>query len=831
MSDGGENRRGATSDAALEESLLPQEAAAARTTSKYEKTYLDVLGVCCSAEVALVERLLAPLDGVRAVSVVVPSRTVIVEHDPEATSQSRIVKVLNGAGLEASVRAYGSSGIISRWPSPYIVACGVLLLASSFSWLLPALRWLALGAACAGAPPMILRGFAAASRLTLDINLLMLIAVAGAVALKDYTEAGAIVFLFTTAEWLETLACTKASAGMSSLMSMIPPKAVLAETGEVVNVRDIGVGAVIAVRAGEVVPVDGVVVDGQSEVDERSLTGESYPVPKQPQSEVWAGTLNLDGYIAVRTTALAENSTVAKMEKLVEEAQNSRSKTQRLIDSCAKYYTPAVVVLGAGVALLPLLLGAGDPERWFRLSLVLLVSACPCALVLSTPVATFCALLTAARMGILVKGGDILESLGEITAVAFDKTGTITRGEFTIDAFRVVGDKVQVTNLLYWISSIESKSSHPMAAALVEYAQSKSIQPKPENVAEFRILPGEGIYGEMDGKHIYIGNNRALARRSCHTDTVPEKIDDLKGVSIGYVICDGDLVGVFSLSDDCRTGASEAIQELRSMGITSVMLTGDSAEAARHAQQQLGGVLEELHSALFPEDKVRLVAALKARAGPTMMVGDGINDAPALAMADVGVSMGISGSAAAMETSHATLMSSDILRVPEAIRLGRRARRTILVNVVASVAAKAAVLVLALAWRPLLWAAVLADVGTCLLVVLNSMLLLGEGTTGRGKEEACRATARSLDMRRSQLAALASSNTAAPATASGEKDCHCCQKQSESNEDSVAIDIPADEHRQEELTCAPTNGQVTGSNPSVMPTSSSCASQGCCSGE
>jgi Cd2+/Zn2+-exporting ATPase len=238
MTDGGENWRGA----ALEESLLPEEAAA-RTGKKYEKTYLDVLGVCCSAEVALVERLLAPLDGVRAVSVVVPSRTVIVEHDPEATSQSRIgnpshsssqpklismtrqltilsvlvcpvrhgfsVKVLNGAGLEASVRAYGSSGIISRWPSPYIVACGVLLLASSFSCLLPPLRWLALGAACAGAPPMILRGFAAASRLTLDINLLMLIAVAGAVALKDYTEAGAIVFLFTTAEWLETLACTK----------------------------------------------------------------------------------------------------------------------------------------------------------------------------------------------------------------------------------------------------------------------------------------------------------------------------------------------------------------------------------------------------------------------------------------------------------------------------------------------------------------------------------------------------------------------------------------------------------------------------------------------
>nr|AIA57678.1 heavy metal transporting P1B-ATPase 3 [Triticum turgidum subsp. durum]AIA57679.1 heavy metal transporting P1B-ATPase 3 [Triticum turgidum subsp. durum] len=825
---------GGESYAALEESLLPEQAAARR---QWEKTYLDVLGVCCSAEVALVERLLAPLDGVRAVSVVVPSRTVVVEHDPAAVSQSRIVKVLNGAGLEASVRAYGSSGVIGRWPSPYIVACGVLLLASSFRWLLPPLQWLALAAACAGAPPMLLRGIAAASRLTLDINILMLIAVAGAVALKDYTEAGVIVFLFTTAEWLETLACTKASAGMSSLMSMIPPKAVLAETGDVVNVRDIGVGAVIAVRAGEMVPVDGMVVDGQSEVDERSLTGESYPVPKQPHSEVWAGTLNLDGYIAVRTMALAENSTVAKMERLVEEAQQSKSRTQRLIDSCAKYYTPAVVVLGAGVALLPPLLGARDAERWFRLALVLLVSACPCALVLSTPVATFCALLTAARMGVLVKGGDVLESLGEIKAVAFDKTGTITRGEFTVDMFDVVGHKVQMSHLLYWISSIESKSSHPMAAALVEHARSKSIEPKPECVAEFRVLPGEGIYGEIDGMRIYVGNKRVLARGSS-CQTVPERMNGLKGVSMGYVICDGDLVGVFSLSDDCRTGAAEAIRELASMGISSVLLTGDIAEAAMHAQEQLGGaLLEEVHSELFPEDKVRLVGALKARAGPTMMVGDGMNDAPALATADVGVSMGISGSAAAMETSHATLMSSDILRVPEAVRLGRRARRTIAVNMASSVAAKAAVLALAVAWRPVLWAAVLADVGTCLLVVLNSMLLLGERRGRRGKEDACRATARSLEMRRSQLAAVSSDSAATKSVGKtggdASKGCHCCHKPSRSPEHSVAIDVRADEQREgpTAATCAPAKKvEVTGSvNASVMPASSSCVSAGCCS--
>ncbi|XP_066393644.1 cadmium/zinc-transporting ATPase HMA3-like [Miscanthus floridulus] len=799
---GGDSPAKAPEAAALEERLLPP-AAAARSGDagagsgkggKWEKTYLDVLGVCCSAEVALVERLLKPIDGVRAVTVVVPSRTVVVEHDPAAVSQSHIVKVLNKAGLEASVRAYGSSsGVVARWPSPYVVASGALLLASLLAPLLPPLRWLALAAACAGAPPMLLRALAAG--LALDINALMLVAVAGAAALGNYAEAGAIVFLFTAAEWLETLACTKASAGMSSLMSMVPPRVVLAETGEVVSVRDVGVGTVVAVRAGEVVPVDGVVVDGQSEVDESSLTGESFPVPKLPPSEVWAGTMNLDGYIAVRTTALADNSTVARMQRLVEAAQNSRSKTQRLVDSCAKYYTPAVVVLAASVALVPPLLSrAQDLKRWFQLALVVLVSACPCALVLSTPIATFCALLRAARMGVLIKGGDVLESLGEIRVAAFDKTGTITKGEFSIDGFHVVGDKVDMSQLLYWVSSIESKSSHPMATALVEYSQSKSIQPKPENVTEFRIYPGEGISGAINGRQIFIGNRRIMARPSCYTG--PE-MDDHKGASIGYVIVDGDLVGAFSLSDDCRTGAAEAIRELRSMGIKSVMLTGDSRAAATRAQRQLGGVLEELHSELLPADKVGLVGDLKARVGPTLMVGDGMNDAPALAMADVGVSMGLSGSAAAMETSHATLMSSNILRVPAAVALGRRTRATITANVLISMGAKAAVLALAVAWRPMLWAAVLADVGTCLLVVLHSMLLLREpGSWGRGGEpEACRAMARSLAMRSQLARASNSAPESAQEPGGGPKaGCHCCQKPSEPFEQehtAVVIGIPA----------------------------------------
>ncbi|XP_062183812.1 cadmium/zinc-transporting ATPase HMA2-like isoform X2 [Phragmites australis] len=698
---------------------------AAAAAGKCQKSYFDVLGICCPSEVPLVEKLLAPLEGVQKVSVIVPSRTVIVVHDADAIPPSQIVKVLNQASLEASVRAYGSGTekITNKWPSPFVLTCGVLLVVSLFEHFWHPLKWFALVAAAAGLPPIVLRSIAAARRLTLDINILMLIAVSGAIALGDYSEAGFIVFLFSTAEWLETRASRKATEGMSSLMNMTPQKAVLAETGQVVAAQDVKINTVIAVKAGEVIPIDGVVVDGRSEVDESTLTGESFPVAKQPESEVWAGTLNIDGYIAMRTTAMADNSAVAKLARLVEEAQNSRSNTQRLIDTCAKYYTPAVVVMAVAVAVIPVVVRAYNLKHWFQLALVLLVSSCPCALVLSTPIATFCALLRAARTGLLIKGGDVLESLAKIKVAAFDKTGTITRGEFCVEEFQAVGRRVPMQQLLYWVSSIESRSSHPMAPVLVDYAQSNSVEPKSDNVTVFQMYPGEGIYGEIDGEGVYVGNRRILSRASC--ETVPV-MKDMKGVTIGYVACKKELIGVFTLSDSCRTGSAEAIRELRSLGIKSVMLTGDNAAAAAYAQNQLGNILEEVHSELRPEDKVRIVDELKAKYGPTLMIGDGINDAPALAKADVGVSMGVSGSAAAMETSHITLMSNDIRRIPKAVQLARRTHRTIIVNIIFSVITKLGIVGLALAGHPLIWAAVLADVGTCLLVIMYSMLLLRE---------------------------------------------------------------------------------------------------------
>nr|ATO92536.1 putative P1B-ATPase heavy metal transporter [Iris lactea var. chinensis] len=698
-----------------------------------QRSYFDVLGICCPSEVPLIEKILLPLDGVHKVNVVVTSRTVIVVHDTNLITQQDIVNTLNQARLEATVRAYGADAIVKKWPNPYVLACGVFLILSLFHRFFRPLRWLALMAVSVGLYPIILRSIASVRRCNLDINILMLIAVAGAVALRDYSEAGFIVFLFTLAEWLESRASSKATAGMSALMSMAPQKAIIAGTGQVVDAREIQVNTILAVKAGEVIPIDGVVIEGRSEVNEQSLTGESFPVAKQAQSLVWAGTLNIDGYISVKTTALAEDSAVARMAKLVEEAQHNRSKTQRYIDYTSLNFRGAVVVIAAGVAVIPVILRSHNTRFWMKLALVILVSACPCALVLSTPVATFCALLTAAKTGLLVKGGDVLETLARTRIVAFDKTGTITKGEFTVHELCPIGCQVTLDTLLYWVSSIESKSSHPMASALVNHARSNFIKPKPEIVNEFEIYPGEGVCGIIDGKKIYIGNKRIATRAGCQT--VPSMGSMKEGVTHGYVFLEKEPIGMFTLNDTCRTGVAKAIRELKSLGVKSIMLTGDSTAAAMHAQSQLGNVLQELQAELLPDDKVRIINDLKTKEGPTTMVGDGMNDAPALAAADVGISMGVSGSAVAMETSHITLMSNDILKIPKAIRLARRTRRCIIFNIVFSVVTKLAILALSFAGHPLIWAAVLADVGTCLLVILNSMTLLR--TSAPKKNDKC----------------------------------------------------------------------------------------------
>ncbi|CAN8257637.1 unnamed protein product [Cochlearia groenlandica] len=699
---------------------------------KWQKSYFDVLGICCTSEIPIIENILKSLDGVKEYSVIVPSRTVIVVHDSLLISPFQIAKALNQARLEANVKVNGETNYKNKWPSPFAVVSGLLLLLSFLKFVYPPLRWIAVAAVAAGIYPILAKAFASIRRLRVDINILVIITVIATLAMQDYMEAAAVVFLFTIAEWLETRASYKATSVMQSLMSLAPQKAIIAETGEEVEVDDVNVDTVLAVKTGETIPIDGIVVNGNCEVDEKTLTGEAFPVVKQKDSTVWAGTINLNGYITMKTTSLASDSVVAKMAKLVEEAQSSKTKSQRLIDKCSQYYTPAIIIISAGFAIIPAIMKVHNLNHWFHLALVVLVSACPCGLILSTPVATFCALTKAATSGLLIKSADYLDTLSKIKTVAFDKTGTITRGEFIVVDFKSLSSNISLHSLIYWVSSVESKSSHPMAATLVDYAKSVSIEPKPEAVEHYESFPGEGIYGKIDGKDIYIGNKRIASRAMCSSVSEIE-IDTKGGKTIGYVYVNQTLAGVFNLSDACRSGVAQAMKELKDLGIKTAMLTGDNQESATQAQEELGNAIDVVHGDLLPQDKSKIIKEFK-KDGKTAMVGDGVNDAPALANADIGISMGISGSALATQTGHIILMSNDIRRIPQAIRLARRAQNKVVQNVVLSIILKVGILVLAFAGHPLIWAAVLVDVGTCLLVILNSMLLLQDKDRTKNKK-------------------------------------------------------------------------------------------------
>lgn len=689
---------------------------------RLKKNYFEVLGLCCSSEVPLVERILNSLDGVEEISVIVPTKTVIVVHDTRRISETKIVEALNKARLEATVRPEGKMKSQKKWPAPSVMASGLLLALSFLGYIYYPLQSLAVAAVIFGVPAILVRSVASIKSLTLNINVLVLMAAVGTLALGDYVEAGSIVFLFSISQWLESVASYKAMAAMSSLTSMAPQKAIIAETGEQVDVNTVKVNTILAVRAGEVIPIDGIVVEGKCEVDEKTLTGESFPVVKEQDSPVWAGTINLDGYISIKTTALAKDCVVSRMAALVEESHKKKSRAQTFIETFAKYYIPAVLLISVAFAVIPAAVGVPNVRHWLYLAIVVLVSTCPCALILSTPVVIFCALSKAATTGLLVKGGNYLETLAKVKMVAFDKTGTVTRGEFTVTDFQSNCDDVSLGTLLYWVSSIESKSSHPMAAALVDYARSLAIEPVPENVEDFQNFPGEGIFGKIHGNEIYIGNRRIGPRTGCSKDSVVEA-KCTGGKTRGYVYLGANPVGTFSLSDCCRSGALEAIKDLKSLGIKSFILTGDSHAAAMYAQDQLDHAFDMVYAELLPQHKAELVELLK-KDGTTAMVGDGINDAPALAAADIGISMGISGSALAMETGHVILMSNDIQKIPKAIKLARKASTKLIQNVTLSVTVKGAVLALAIAGYPLVWAAVLTDVGTCLVVILNSMLLL-----------------------------------------------------------------------------------------------------------
>lgn len=582
---------------------------------------------------------------------------------------------------------------------------------------------------------------------TISINALMTIAAAGAVIIGAHVEAALVMVLFAIGEAIEGFTASRARDAIHSLMTLVPETALRLRDGYEtrVPVAELAVGDVIVVRPGERVPMDGVVRSGATHVNQAPITGESVPVAKTPGAEVYAGSINGEGAIEVVVTHLASENTISRMIRLVQQAQDRRAPVQRLIDRFAGWYTPAVVGIAALTATVPpLLFGqpfwnpSSDETGWFYRSLALLVVACPCALVISTPVSVVSALSAAARAGVLIKGGAALEALGAIRAVAFDKTGTLTTGKPTLVRVRSVdcreaeqSDSVRCDacdTLLELACAVERRSEHPLAHAIVDAARARGLAQTAPAAAAVTALPGHGIAGKVEGRTVVIGSHRYFDEIAPHPPAFCRRAeqDANAGRTPLMVSVDGVFAGMLSVADAVRPESREAVAQLRKAGIRHViMLTGDRREAAYAIAADVG--IDDVRAEVLPEQKAQAVEGLRKTYGAVAMVGDGINDTPALASATVGIAVGAvhGGANQAMETADVTLMSSDLRRLPFVFALARAARRTIMLNVAFSIAVKVVFLAIVAAGWSTMWMAVFADMGTSLLVTLNGLRLLG----------------------------------------------------------------------------------------------------------
>ena len=560
----------------------------------------------------------------------------------------------------------------------------------------------------------------------LDINVLMMVAVAGAIALGEWSEGASVVFLFALAQVLESRAMERARGAIRSLMDLAPAEALVVRDPAPVRVPvdDVRVGDRVIVRPGEKVPLDGRVAAGQSHVNQAPVTGESLPVEKMAGDDVFAGTINGRGALEVEVTRLRRDSTLARIIHLVEEAQSQRAPSQTFVDRFARVYTPAVLVLAASIAFVPPLVFGGNWAAWIYRSLVLLVISCPCALVISTPVSIVSALAAAARKGVLIKGGARLERLASVRCVAFDKTGTLTSGRLQVTDL-VPLNGASPHQILSLAASLESHSEHPIGEAIVRRAASDDV--RLARAGSFEALPGLGAQGTVGQDVVLVGSRRLFQERRMWSDEAEEAFGRLasQGRSTIAVGTNGAAIGIIGVADETRSAAPEAIQMLREHGIGHVvLLTGDHDAPARATAAALG--IDEVRAGLLPEEKLDAVRELRRRHGALAMIGDGVNDAPALAAADVGIAMGVAGTDAALETADIALMADELAKIPYALRLSRATARNIRANIGFSLALKGAFLVMAIAGTATLWMAVVADMGASLIVIANALRLLRE---------------------------------------------------------------------------------------------------------
>lgn len=597
----------------------------------------------------------------------------------------------------------------------------------------------------------------------LNINVLMSIAAIGAVIIGAYTEAGMVMVLFALSEALEGYTGNRARHAIRSLMSTAPSEATLLPRGDnrrptTVAIHELQVGDRILAKPGERIPMDGEIVAGQSAVNQAAITGESLPLDKSIGDEVFAGTINGEGVLEIIVTHLAADNTISRMIRLVEEAQEKRAPVQRFVDQFARWYTPAVVILAALVATVPpLFFGQPfwnpNPETfgWLYRGLALLVVACPCALVISTPVSLISAITNGARNGVLFKGGAFIEALSRVRTIALDKTGTLTTGQPTVMAVRTVDCAVDsgtvgqsdgktvgqwsgleceaCDELLALAGALEAQSEHPLARAIVGAAERRGLAHRHNTVEAVTALTGRGVTGTVDGQQVLIGSHAHFDAEVGHSleHCDAANADAANGLTSMLISVDGAYRGSIAVADSVRETSQVAVARLKNAGIANIaMLTGDNHGTAQAIAQQVG--VTDVRAELLPADKLTAIQELQTT-GPVAMVGDGINDAPALAAADVGIAIGgATGTAQAMETADVTLMRADLAQLPFAVTLSHAAMNTIRVNVALSIGIKLAFLVIVLLGWGTMWMAVLADMGTSLLVTLNGMRLLGYRT-------------------------------------------------------------------------------------------------------
>ena len=696
----------------------------------------------CPTEEALIRKRLGAVPGIEELAFNLMERRLTVGH--RLPDDGPILGALGEIGMRAgpqqpaactscaSDRAAEAPAVPARTRLLMAVSGTAALAAEALAWSgadetsLPVIG-LALLSIATGGLGTLKKGWIALKTFTLNMNFLMSVAMIGAVAIGEWPEAAVVIFLFALAELIETLSLERARNAVRGLMAMAPETAtVRLENGAWVErpAAQIQIGQTLRVKPGERIPLDGVVTAGASAVNQAPITGESMPVEKAAGDAVFAGTVNERGAFEFRVTANKGGTTLDRIIHTVQEAQGQRAPTQRFVDQFARYYTPAVVAFAVLVALIPPLFFGAAFLDWFYKALVMLVIACPCALVISTPVTVVSGLAAAARHGILVKGGVHLENGRRIKAVALDKTGTLTHGRPQLTDVVPLNAR-PADELLQLAASVDAHSEHPVAAAIVAAWQEPG---RPLlDVNAFEALAGRGAKGTVAGQLYYVGNHRLveeLAVCGPHVEEVLQRLER-EGKTAVVLVTEREPLCVFGVADTVRGHSAEAIRDLHALGVVSVMLTGDNRTTARAIADQVG--IDDARGDLLPEDKLAAIDELIARHGEVGMVGDGINDAPALARASIGFAMGAAGTDTAIETADVALMDDDLRKLPRFIELSRRTSHVLWQNISLALGIKAVFFALALAGQATLWMAVFADMGASLLVVGNGLRLLRAG--------------------------------------------------------------------------------------------------------